>query len=81
MCKTAYVLLKRNLRQALKHRLLLKKVHGVIIFNQDEWSKPYIEMNAEFRKKAKSQFEKDFSKLMNNTVFGRTMENVRKHRE
>ena len=67
------------LKQALNHGLVLKKVHNVIQFNQKDWLKPYIDMNAKFRKEAKHDFEKDFFKLMNNAVFGKTVENVRKH--
>ena len=66
---------------ALKHGLLLKKVHRLISFNQDEWLKPYIEMSNKLRTKAKYEFEKDFLKLMNNSVFGKTMENQRKYRD
>ena len=58
----------------------LKKVHRVIKFNQNAWLKPYININKDLRKKAKNDFQKDFFKFTNNTVFRKTMKNVRKHR-
>ena len=59
----------------------LKKIHRIIEFNQEAWLKPYIDMNTELRKAAKSDFEEDLFKLMNNSVFGKKMENIRKHRD
>ena len=79
--KKKYVVHIRSLKQALDHALKLKKVHRIIEFNQDAWVKLYINMNTELRKLANNDFEKDFYKLMNNSVFGKTMENVRKHRD
>ena len=78
--KTEYVINIRSLKQALNHGLVLKKVHIVIKFNQNAWLKPYIDMNAKLSQKAKNNFEEDIFKLINNVVFGKTTENVRKHR-
>ena len=69
------------LKQALNHGLKLTKVHGIIQFYQKAWLKSYIDMNTEVRNHAKNDFEKDSFKLMNNTVFGKTMENIRNHRD
>src|SRR5436190_22049564 len=75
--KTDYVVHSRNLKYYLKQGLKLTKVSRVIAFDQDDYMKKYIEHNTNMRTKAKSDFEKDFFKLMNNSVFGKSMENVR----
>ena len=79
--KNNYVFHIKLLRKALNHRLILKKVHRVIQFNQEAWLEEYINGNIKLRKQAKNNFERDFFKLMNNSVLGKTMENVRKHRD
>ena len=77
--KKDYVVHVNVLKQALDHGLKLIKVHQVIEFDQEAWLKEYINFNTELQKNDANDFEKDFFKLMNNAVFGKTMENVRKH--
>ena len=76
--KKDYVVHYRNLQFYLKQGMKLKRVKRVLEFEQECWMEPYIRMNTVFRKKAKNDFEKHFYKLMNNSVFGKTMENLRK---
>ena len=79
MNKKKYVLHISTLKFYLQHGLKLKKVHRAISFKQSHFLKPYIDFNTEKRKNSKTDFEKDLFKLMNNSVYGKTMENVRKH--
>ena len=79
--KEKYVIHIRALKQALNHRLVFKKVYRIVHFKQKEWLKTYIDMHTELRKKAQNKSEKNFFKLMSNSVFGKAMENVRNHRD
>ena len=75
--KKKYVLHHKNFKQYLDLGLKLKKIYRGIAFSENAWLKPYIELNTNLRSKAKHEFENDFFKLINNSVFGKTIENIR----
>ena len=79
MDKTHYVVHIKALQLYLKKGMKLKTVHRGVKFQQRQWLKPWIDFNTGRRKEAKSDFEKDMFKLMNNAVYGKTMDNVRNH--
>ena len=75
--KKEYVVNHQSLKCYEKHGLVVTKVHRGIKYRESPWMKGYIELNTSLRAKATTDFEKDFFKLMNNSVFGKTMENIR----
>ena len=79
MDKTNYVVHIKPIKYYLQQGLKIKKVNKVTSFKQKAWLKPWIVFNTNKRKSATSDFEKDMYKLMNNAVYGKTMENVRNH--
>ena len=77
--KEKYVIHIRNLKHYLEKGLVLKQVHRCIKFNQSNWLKEWIDSNTEKEKEATNDFDKYLLKLMNNAVYGKTVEDVRGH--
>ena len=78
MSKNNYVIHYRNLQQCLEKAFKLKKVHIILKFKQEDWIKPYIDFKTQKRKEATNDVDQNLFKLLNNAVYGETMENLRK---
>ena len=78
MNKNNYVIHGRNLHQCLEKRLIFKKVHRILKYKQKDWMKPYIDFNTHKRQEVTNDADKNLFKLLNNAVYGKTMENLRK---
>lgn len=79
--KSNYILHYLMLQAVIAKGIKMKKVHKILRFRQSKWLKPFIDFNNEKRKNATNDFEKNLMKLFSNSVYGKSIENVRKRRD
>ena len=78
MNKNNYMIHYRNLQQCLELEMKLKTIHRILKFKQSDWMRPYMDFNTDKRKVSTNESDKNFFKLMNHSVYDKTIENLRK---